>query len=148
MNVEPGDVPDGMVRTLLRAAPYDPHRSSGEPRYAAWKPAIAQVLTEWEYLMGRDEPDEPCDPDEAAGVHQCKTRLIASQLADRELVTLFALSGVPGAGRPGKDTLLLMYCDGCGSYSTIRLHGTWTLADLDPGFPGESPAAGPPADVR
>jgi hypothetical protein len=46
---------------------------------------------------------------------------------------------------PGKSTRLLMYCDGCGTYSAITVPGVWDLAELDPAFPA---AVQGPADVR
>jgi hypothetical protein len=75
----------------------------------------------------RNHPDE---------VHQCKRRMIAHQYAEHGYppnMGAIALSFMPKPA--GKSTWLLMYCDGCGTYSTITVPGAWDLADLDPAFP-------------
>jgi hypothetical protein len=104
--IETGEVPDGVLDALLKAAPDDP--GDGE----VWRQALAVALTAWE-----NRPHDPIRLTYAvAHPHECIWRTVGVQ-------PHVAMLGV-------KVTDALQRCDGCGDVRTQVLTGTWTLDQL------------------
>lgn len=102
MIINAGEVPDGVLEALLKAAPDDPGDGEG------WRQALAPALTTWEAWQRSPMP--------TYASHECtwKMRGVKHQ-------KVLGLS----------QTFVLQRCEGCGEVKTLQLAGEWDIADLE-----------------
>lgn len=86
-------------------------------------------------LRHTNEPDGQDEPVAPIEVHHCHSRMLASHYRDaRTTPPLSPFAAIMANLPPVPVTDILLYCDGCGHYSSDTVPGHWDLSDLDPEF--------------